>query len=82
MFDRFRRLKESVTKTRQAVFGQVSDLFDRREVDESLWDELEELLIQADVGAPITVRVPATIVLLIRIRVVKGRSARPGWACV
>jgi fused signal recognition particle receptor len=36
------------------VFGQVADLFDRREVDASLWDELEELLIQADVGVPTT----------------------------
>jgi fused signal recognition particle receptor len=52
VFDRFRRLGESVRKTREAVFGQVADLFDRRAVDEDLWDELEELLIQADVGVP------------------------------
>lgn len=36
------------------MFGQVSDLFDRRELGEGLWDELEELLIRADVGVPTT----------------------------
>jgi fused signal recognition particle receptor len=54
VFDRLRRLGDSVRRTRDAVFGQVADLFDRREVDESLWEELEELLIQADVGVPTT----------------------------
>ncbi|HLH73610.1 MAG TPA: signal recognition particle receptor subunit alpha, partial [Chloroflexota bacterium] len=54
MFDRFRRLGQSVRRTREAVFGQVADLFDRRQLDEGLWDELEELLIRADVGVPTT----------------------------
>jgi fused signal recognition particle receptor len=54
VFDRLRRLGQSVRRTRDAVFGQVADLFDRREVDASLWEELEELLIQADVGVPTT----------------------------
>ncbi|HVC32411.1 MAG TPA: signal recognition particle-docking protein FtsY [Chloroflexota bacterium] len=54
MFDPFRRLGGAVRRTRDAVFGQVSDLFDRRQLDEALWDELEELLIRADVGIPTT----------------------------
>jgi fused signal recognition particle receptor len=54
VFDRFKRFGESVRRTRDAVFGQVADLFDRREVDETLWEELEELLIRADVGIPTT----------------------------
>ncbi len=54
MFDRLRRLGQSVRRTRDAVFGQVADLFDRREVDAELWEELEELLIQADVGVTTT----------------------------
>ena len=54
MFDRFRKLGQSVRRTREAVFGQVADLFDRRQLDEELWEELEELLIRADVGVPTT----------------------------
>lgn len=54
MFDRLRRLGQSVKRTRDAVFGQVADLFDRREIDASLWEELEELLIQADIGVATT----------------------------
>ncbi len=54
MFDRFKKLDESVRRTRDSFFGKVSDLFDRRQIDESLWDELEELLIQADVGVDTT----------------------------
>lgn len=52
MFDRLKKFGQAMTRTREAVFGQVADLFDQREVDESLWDELEELLIRADVGIP------------------------------
>ena len=54
MFDPFRRLGGAVRRTRDAVFGQVADLFDRRQIDDDLWDELEELLIRADVGVPTT----------------------------
>jgi fused signal recognition particle receptor len=54
VFDRFKRLDESVRRTRESFFGKVSDLFDRRQIDESLWDELEELMIQADVGVDTT----------------------------
>ena len=46
----FERLKQSLRRSKDAVFGKMSGLFVRSEIDESLWDELEELLIQADVG--------------------------------
>ena len=54
MFERFKKLDESVRRTRTSFFSKVTDLFDRRTVDESLWDELEELLIQADMGVETT----------------------------
>lgn len=54
MFDRLRRLDESVRRSRAAFFGKVADLFDRREIDENLWYDLEELLLQADVGVDTT----------------------------
>ena len=54
MFDRFRKLDESVRRSRSAFFGRVADLFDRRQVDEDLWLDLEDLLLQADVGVSTT----------------------------
>lgn len=47
----FNRLKESLTKTRQGFVEQIDKLVHRhQEINEELFEELEELLIQADVG--------------------------------
>ncbi len=47
----FEKLKAGLSKTKNALFGKVKDLFiNMREVDEDLFDELEEILITADVG--------------------------------
>ena len=40
----------AVEKTRQTWFGKIAGLFHRGQLDEATWDELEELLISADVG--------------------------------
>src|SRR5437867_979700 len=46
---------QSLEKTRGGFFGAVRGLFQtRRELGEEFWDELEERLIQADVGAHTT----------------------------
>lgn len=83
MFDRFRRIGESVKKTREAVFGQVADVFDRRVVDETLWDELEELLIQADVGVPTAEYIIAETRERVRERRIKdGGPARDAFKSV
>ncbi len=80
MFDRLRRIGESVKRTRDAVFGQVADLFDRREVDASLWEELEELLIQADVGVPTTEYIiEETKEQVRRRRIKEGAEARTAF---
>lgn len=45
------KFKEGLTKTRQSFSGKVNDLVARyRKVDEDFFEELEEILIQADVG--------------------------------
>ena len=62
MLDRLRRIDEGVRRSRQAFFGRMADLFDRRQLDENLWYDLEELLLQADVG------VDTTEALLSRLR--------------
>ena len=51
----FDKLKAGLAKTKQSIFGQVSKLFHAfTKVDEDLLDELEELLLAADVGMPTT----------------------------
>jgi fused signal recognition particle receptor len=52
----FRRLRESLSKSRQALVEEISaSLFDK--IDEETWERLEEALILADVGAPTTAEV-------------------------
>src|SRR5918992_832335 len=52
----FRRLRESLARSRQALTEEISSsLFDR--IDEETWERLEEALILADVGAPTTAEV-------------------------
>jgi fused signal recognition particle receptor len=62
-------LQSSLTKTREAVFGRVVTLLGKSEVTPGLWDELEALLIEADVG------VSTTLELLERLR---KRATREG----
>lgn len=51
----FDKLKQGLQKTKNAVFGEVKQLFvNMRKVDESLMEELEEMLIMADVGVETT----------------------------
>jgi len=47
LFDKWR---ESLEKTRKATFGRIVTVFGGSEITQDAWDELEALLIQADVG--------------------------------
>jgi fused signal recognition particle receptor len=56
----FRRLRENLTKTRQALGGEIhATLF--QTLDEHTWERLEEALIMADVGATATAAVVQTL---------------------
>ena len=44
----------AVDRTRRAWFSRISNVFQRSEIDDELWDELEELLIAADTGMETT----------------------------
>ena len=51
----FTRLKEGLSKTRNNIIGQISGLLRAgRTIDEELMEEIEEILIQADVGVNTT----------------------------
>jgi fused signal recognition particle receptor len=52
----FRRLREGLTRSRQALSAELSSSFTDR-IDDQTWEGLEEALIFADVGAPTTAAV-------------------------
>jgi fused signal recognition particle receptor len=57
---RFRRLRESLRRTRQALQTEIqATLFE--DINEETWERLEEALIYADVGASTTAKVVAQL---------------------
>jgi len=54
--------EEGLTRTRRGFFKQVVSLFEVDEITEDIWEDLETLLIQADLG------VDTTVVLVERLR--------------
>ena len=52
------RFKSGLTKTREGIFGRIGEvLHGRPRMDEETLEEIEELLIQADVGVTPTLRI-------------------------
>jgi fused signal recognition particle receptor len=47
-------IKQSLTRTRNVVFSRIAGMLQATQVTDTTWDELEELLIQADVGVETT----------------------------
>ncbi len=43
-------VEQAVQKTREGVFGRISELFRQPVITDETWEELEDLLIRADVG--------------------------------
>jgi fused signal recognition particle receptor len=56
----FRRLRENLSKTRQALGSEIQATLVRG-IDEHTWERLEEALIMADVGAATTASVVQTL---------------------
>ena len=52
---------QAAAKSRQTFFGRMSGIFRRARIDDTLWDELEELLISADVGVETTFKLMDTL---------------------
>lgn len=70
------QLEQGLEKTRRGVFSEITRLFDRSTIDEELYDDLEMLLIQADVGWDVSQR----LVRELRQRVAQDRIANPAEA--
>ena len=63
----------AVRKSRQTWFGKMTTLFSRPELDDAAWDELEELLISADVGVTTTLKLLETV----QTRIAEERITEP-----
>jgi fused signal recognition particle receptor len=59
---KFTRLKEGLQKTRESIFGRISRLVKgKTKIDDEFLEELEQILIAADVGVPTTLKVVESI---------------------
>src|SRR5215210_486856 len=55
LFNRWFKLDKGAEKAREGIFARIAGIFETpRPIDDDLWDELEELLLQADVGVQTT----------------------------
>jgi fused signal recognition particle receptor len=57
MADVFSRWKQGLARSSQAAFGRLAGVFGATEIKAETWDELEALLIQADLGLETTAEV-------------------------
>ena len=55
------RTQAAVRRTRRRWFSRLTDVFQRSEIDDDMWDELEESLISADVGVSTTMNLLDTL---------------------
>ena len=73
----FDRLKEGLKKTKESIFSQVNDIFKNFvKVDEEMLEELEEVLIAADVGVDCTEH----IIEALRDKIKQERISEPEQA--
>jgi len=56
MFKSFDKLKKSLSKTKDRLIGQISRVVHLRKIDDDLLDDIEEILIEADVGVVAAMR--------------------------
>jgi len=61
MFRRGKSIEQGLTRTRRSFFGRIGSLLGQSEIGDEVWEELEELLIQADVGVTATVDLVQTV---------------------
>ncbi len=48
----FNNIRSSLSRTRRSVFGQIATALGAGDINSDTWDDLEALLIQADMGVP------------------------------
>lgn len=61
MAELFSKWKEALNRTSKAAFGRLATVFGATEIDEYTWEELEALLLQADLGIQTTQEILTTL---------------------
>jgi len=54
---RFKKLKESLAKTRDQLFGRIGRVLAGRKIDDELLDNIEEILLKSDLGFAATEKI-------------------------
>jgi len=76
MFGLFDKIKNGLAKTRNAVLGRMDALlFGRNQIDAALLEEIEEILIGADVGMKITTEIMTALETRRRAGALKDAAA-------
>lgn len=52
----FSRLRSGLSKTQEGLLGKLGSVFSGGSIDDSSWDEFEEILIMSDIGVPTTMK--------------------------
>lgn len=68
MPDLFSRWKNGLSRTSKAAFGRLSSLLGATEINDRTWEDLESLLIQADLGMETTESVIDSLHSTVRVR--------------
>jgi len=68
MAELFSRWREGLSKTSKSAFGRLANLLGATEINQEIWDELEALLVQADLGIETTSDVLTSLQRIVRER--------------
>jgi fused signal recognition particle receptor len=68
MAEFFEKWKSGLAKTSKTAFGQLAQLFGATQITPETWEDLETLLIQADVGIETTMEILESLRLAVRDR--------------
>ena len=66
MAEFFGKWKTGLSKTSKAAFGPIAQLFGATQITHETWDDLEALLIQADLGIETTAEIMEALRLVVR----------------
>jgi fused signal recognition particle receptor len=68
MADLISKWRDGLSKTSKSAFGRLANLLGATEINQETWDELEALLIQADLGIETTSDILAALQRIVRDR--------------
>ena len=54
LFDLLKKTEPGVKRSKETWFGKIANIFNRDTFGDEVWEELEELLVSADVGVETT----------------------------